>query len=198
MTDSLPIFALGTTLFPGGLLSLRIFEPRYLDMIKRCMAQGTPFGVCLIADGRETGTAPKVHTVGTLARITDFDLLDDGLLGITAKGEERFSITSTRVASDQLLSATTLAYTAEADVPVPDEFEHLAGVAQALLEHLKYDELLAEDRFERAAWVGHRLAESLPIDTTQRQSMLEMTDPVQRLAELAAVVAALIAKHPDE
>ena len=97
LPSEVPIFALGTVLFPGGVLPLRIFEPRYLDMIKRCMANGTPFGVCSIKQGREVGQAAGIRDYGTLAHITDFDLLEDGLLGIEARGGERFEVISSEV-----------------------------------------------------------------------------------------------------
>ncbi|MBT6273867.1 MAG: peptidase S16, partial [Chromatiales bacterium] len=133
--NDLPIFALNTVLCPEGQLPLRVFETRYVDMIKRCMASASPFGVCLIRDGNEVGQAAAIYDVGTLANVVDFDLLEDGLLGITAKGGERFRITDTTVRDDQLLTANCIAVAAEPCAALPDEFEHLAKMAEAVLRH---------------------------------------------------------------
>jgi Lon protease-like protein len=96
-----PLFPLNTVLFPDGPLPLRIFEPRYLDMISGCMKQDKPFGVLLIKDGHEAGPA-TTHSVGTLARVTDWYQGSDGLLGITAIGTERFRLQSVEQQSDGL------------------------------------------------------------------------------------------------
>jgi len=99
---TLPLFPLNTVLFPGGPLRLRIFEPRYLDMVSRCMREDSGFGVALIVAGREAGGAAQTVTIGTHARIVDFEQLDDGLLGITARGERRFRIVHAHQESDGL------------------------------------------------------------------------------------------------
>ena len=96
-----PLFPLSTVLFPGGPLPLRIFEARYLDMIGRCMKDESPFGVVLIREGAEVGQA-ETHDIGTLARIVDWYQGSDGLLGVTAVGEDRFQLLSTRKQADGL------------------------------------------------------------------------------------------------
>ena len=99
--QSLPLFPLGTVLFPGGLLPLRIFEVRYLDMIGRCHKAGSPFGVVSLIQGsevRQPGSKDSFSSVGTLATISGFDAPRPGLMVIRASGAQRFRITS----SDQL------------------------------------------------------------------------------------------------
>ncbi|NIV18523.1 MAG: peptidase S16, partial [Woeseiaceae bacterium] len=86
-----PLFPLRTVLYPGGPLPLRIFEPRYIDMVSKCIASDSPFGVLLIKSGTETGPA-TTYDIGTLARIIDWYQGSDGLLGITAIGEQRFRL----------------------------------------------------------------------------------------------------------
>lgn len=103
---SVPLFPLNTVLFPGGPLPLRIFEPRYLDMVARCVKNDSCFGVCLIEDGKEARDAAVPHSIGTLARIIDWDKLPDGMLGIVALGSDRFHIDSTDVESNQLIHGT--------------------------------------------------------------------------------------------
>ena len=101
MSEVLHLFPLNTVLFPGGPLRLRIFEPRYLDMISRCLRENGDFGVALITEGRETGSA-RTTQIGTSAHIVDFERLDDGLLGITAHGERKFRIVKVTTQSDGL------------------------------------------------------------------------------------------------
>ena len=101
--QELSLFPLGTVLFPDGPLALRIFEPRYLDMVSACLRNDQPFGVCLIRSGREVGAAASPFAVGTLARIVDWHRSDDGLLGIVALGTRRFRVLETRTQPDQLL-----------------------------------------------------------------------------------------------
>ncbi|HEY0720771.1 MAG TPA: LON peptidase substrate-binding domain-containing protein, partial [Gammaproteobacteria bacterium] len=93
----IPLFPLHSVLFPGGPLALRIFEPRYLDMVSRCMREECAFGISLIQEGDEVGDAAQPYEIGTLARISYFERRPDGLLGITVRGEQRFRIIDTEV-----------------------------------------------------------------------------------------------------
>ena len=88
----LPLFPLNSVIFPGGALPLRLFEPRYLDMVKDCMRNEHGFGIALIKNGNELGQAAKVYKTGTECRIADWETLPDGLLGITAYGETKIHI----------------------------------------------------------------------------------------------------------
>ena len=123
MTDirkDVPLFPLHTVLFPGGLLPLRIFEQRYLEMAKDCLRAGTPFGVCLIREGAEVG-APATHEdLGCLARITQWDMQQLGLLQVIAQGGERFRVLARRVRADGLILADIEILAENADTPAPD------------------------------------------------------------------------------
>lgn len=183
--DDLPLFPLNTVLFPGGELSLRIFEPRYLDLVRECTRQDSPFGVCLILDGAEAGAPAMPAAVGTLARIVDFEARADGLLGIQARGGARFRVRSTRVRSDGQVRAEVRVWPDEAVIPVPAEFGLLATIVERLLEQVGGAHAKAERaRFDDASWVGFRLAELLPLAATERQELLLLTDPLQRLDAL--------------
>jgi Lon protease-like protein len=189
------LFPLGTVLFPGGLMPLQIFETRYLDLVKRCMREDLPFGVVLIREGSEASGGddfpPKVAEVGTRARIVDFTQLANGMLGITARGEDRFRLGATRVQDDRLLvgEATPLA---EPDaVEVPSEYASLLEILQQLLEHPAVNRLGVEVDWEDARSVSGRLADLLPVSATLKQSLLELDDPILRLAELERVVHAM-------
>ena len=135
LTD-LPLFPLSCVLFPGGPLALRIFEQRYLDLVRDCTRRGSGFGVCLILQGREAGEPALPAAVGTLARITDFCTLPDGLLGISAQGGERFQVTTTRVRDNGLVHGEVRFWPAEPVVQVPPEHGLLATILERLLEQI--------------------------------------------------------------
>ena len=181
----IPLFPLSAVLFPGGLLNLRIFERRYLDLIRDCSRDDRGFGVCLILDGREAGEPAVPATVGTLARIIDFYTLPDGLLGISAQGGERFQVTTTHVRDNGLVHGEARFWPDEPVVSVPPEHGLLAIILERLLEQVggvfaKADRTCLDD----AAWVGFRLAELLPLEQSEKQHLLQMTDPLRRLAQL--------------
>jgi Lon protease-like protein len=182
---TLPLFPLNVVLFPGGPLPLRIFETRYLDMVRRCMREASGFGVVCIVAGAEAGGAADFAEVGTEARIVDFTRLQDGLLGITCIGQGRFRVIEAWRETDGLNVGRVEDLPAEPAVPLPARFSFLADVLQGVLPEL--GELYAGigQRFNEAAWVGHRLAELLPLPAGDRQALLEMDDPLARLEAIA-------------
>ena len=185
----LPLFPLNTVLYPGGQLSLRIFEPRYLDMIRECARTGSSFGVCLILEGREAGAPALPAAVGTLARIVDFHNREDGLLGILAEGGERFRVQRTRVRSDGLVRGDVEPWTAEPAEEVPVELALLQSILERLIENLAPQWRHAPKHlYDDASWLGFRLAELLPLQTDEQQRLLELTDPVRRLGELRDIL----------
>ncbi len=191
MSERIPIFPLHTVLFPDGPLPLRVFEPRYLDMISTCLKGGTGFGVCLIRDGSEVGEAATTYEVGTVALIHDWHTRHDGLLGITARGEARFRIVSEEVQRNQLLMAEVEILPAEASTDIPAEYLHLADLLRHIIGQIghRYADLPA--RYGDASWVGFRLAELLPLRLAQKQYFLQLNDPIQRLERLGAVLESL-------
>ena len=188
--QELPLFPLNTVLFPGGILPLRIFETRYLDMVSHCLKNDRGFGVVTIHEAREAGGQPtSIHPVGTLARIVDFDPTDDGLLGITCLGVQRLRVVGHRVQPDHLLIGEVQWLPDDpVESPLPSH-EPLARVLRDLLENEElqfYARFLAPD-WENAAWIGNRLAEILPLPLHIRQALLEMTNPRERLDILLAI-----------
>ncbi len=182
-TAEIPLFPLNAVLFPGGPLPLRIFEPRYVDMVRRCMHDASAFGVVLIAAGPEAGgpvesTAP----VGTSARIVDFFPLPDGLLGIFCLGGRKFRLLGRRQQSDGLNIGRVLWLPDEPAVELPSEYQRLGRLMSKVLPELGELYERVENRLEDAAWVGYRLAEILPVSLADKQDWLELDDPLERLA----------------
>jgi Lon protease-like protein len=184
MTDKLeiPLFPLGAILFPGGPLPLRIFETRYIDLVRRCMRDGSGFGVVMIIEGPEAGNGTAtLCNVGTYARIVDFSQQPDGLLGIQAQGERRFRILERRRAKDNLNLADIEWLPDEVAVALPDEFAELGPALDNVIAQVGPPYSSLPRNLEDAGWVANRLAELLPLSPGHKQHCLELDDPVERL-----------------
>lgn len=184
----IPLFPLQTVLFPDGYLKLRIFEQRYIDMVRECSLRECSFGVCLIGKPEGTGSLANHMRVGTTADICDFSTLDDGLLGITVQGRQKFIIRKTRVRDNGLLMAEveTLDETA---VEVPDEYALLTTIAGRFMEQLgNHYPAFHPQQLQDARWVGYRLSELLPLDNDEKQLLLQISDPLERLQILVEVL----------
>lgn len=184
------LFPLKTVLFPGGPLQLRIFEPRYIDMVSRCMKQNAGFGVVGIASGSEVGEA-ETYDTGTLAEIVSWYRDEAGLLGIEAIGRRRFVVVSRSRLPDGLYVAEVRFSAAEPRTDVPDRYRPSAEFLRVLLPQLgsKYSKI--DPELGDASWVGLRFAEILPLDSKTKQDLLEMNDPISRLDALLPLIERL-------
>lgn len=177
---SIALFPLNIVLFPGGPLPLRIFETRYVDMVRACMRTDQRFGVALIKEGLEAGPA-VTFDVGTMAKIVDFHQLSDGFLGLSCVGEQRFRILRRSRQVDGLNLAEVEWLAQEAEVAVPERHARLPELLRTVLPQLGEVYTGMEMHLGDAAWVGHRLAEILPIAPAEKQFCLELQDPIERL-----------------
>jgi Lon protease-like protein len=181
---NIPIFPLNAVLFPGGLLPLRVFEARYMDMTRDCLKRDAPFGVCLIREGAEVGAPAVPEGIGCLATILEWDMQQQGILNIKTRGGQRFRILERRTGAQGLTSADIELIPPEASAVVPDEFSSCAR----LLEMVVVDQgkpIFAEPHaFDDASWVGYRLAEILPVPLVAKQKLLELNDSLGRLSIL--------------
>jgi Lon protease-like protein len=181
----LPLFPLSTVLFPDGPLRLRIFEPRYLDMVRHCLKEARSFGVVLILEGAEGGAAASVADTGTSARLVDFDTLPDGLLGVDCVGEQRFRVRRRWQQGDGLNLAEIDYLPDDPPYALPAELAHLGELLREVLPQLgeRYAHVTA--RYDDAGWVGNRWAEVLPLTVAEKQQLLELADPLARLQQVA-------------
>jgi len=194
-TLTLPLFPLSTVLFPGGPLLLRVFEPRYLSMVSRCMREEHGFGVVLIEEGSEVGSADFV-TTGTLAEIVDWHQGSDGLLGLAVEGRERFRVISHEQQDDGLYIGKIEMLEREPSETLAEEHASLRDLLKGLLEEAgtPYDRV--PKFFDDASWVGYRLAEILPLAVSLKQSLLELEDARQRLELLEPQITELtVSEH---
>ncbi len=178
--DSLPIFPLNIVLLPGGVQSLQIFEPRYLDMISRCLREESGFVITLIEHGDEVQPDPEIFTTGVEVAITDWGQGDNGLLNIVVKASHKVEIGMHWSRDDGLMLGKVERLPAEPQRELPPEFESMAQMLGRTLEALgpPYND---EVRLDDAAWVGGRLTELMPLKLERKQELLELKDPLTRL-----------------
>lgn len=191
--EKIPLFPLGVVLFPEGRIPLQIFEPRYLDLVKRCLREDCGFGVVLIREGRDTvwpGAAamPKLAPLGTLARIVDWDALPNGRLGITVEGQRKFRLLSTEQQDDFLVWGEVEWLPDDTPVPLPVQADELVSLLQRLMAHPAIARLRMRNAVSDAGVLGNLLAQCLPIAEQQKFALLAESDPVHRLDRLVGVL----------
>jgi hypothetical protein len=180
---------LNTVLFPGGKLPVKVFEPRYMDMISACMKAGKPFGICLMRMGGESAPLSQPESVGCLVEIIDWDMPQAGVLNISVLGVQRFRIESSHVGKDGLIIARATNIAAEPDLPLPARHQACATILRHIIEHLGEQRFARPLRYDDLAWVGYRLAELLPLKLSVRQNLLEMNDSLVRVEILHTFLA---------
>ena len=187
MSDQgVPIFPLRTILFPGSKLPLRIFEPRYLDMVSHCMRSNIEFGIVLSRKVPQPGML-ETYATGTLATIIDWNQGDDGLLGITTLGTNKFELLSMTKQEDGLNIGEIKIIEHEEDFKAPQNFDNMISLLGAILDDIDlYEE--KEKFFESASWVSFRFAEILPLKIADKQKCLEIDDPILRLNFLEPLI----------
>lgn len=189
----LPLFPLNTVLFPGGVLPLKVFETRYVDMVRQCMKSATPFGVVRIKSGQEVGPAAEPETVGCLANITQWDMQDLGVLLLRTQGGERFRIIETRVLEDQRLEARIEMIPADVAVAVSDMHLSCAKALKLVIDDINIkgreeqgntfiSPFAQPVQLDNTGWVANRWCEILPIPLKARQRLLELESAKSRLA----------------
>jgi Lon protease-like protein len=187
----LPLFPLNTVLFPGGVLPLKVFEARYIDMVRDCMKRDVPFGVVRIKSGKEVGVAAEPDSVGCMAHIVEWDMPELGLLMLQTSGGQRFRILETRVLPDQRTEARVELIAEDAEPPVSTELVACATALKTVIDDINsaaraggesgFNPFPAELRLDSTCWVANRWCEILPISTLARQKLLELNDAQSRL-----------------
>ncbi|MDV2453558.1 LON peptidase substrate-binding domain-containing protein [Xanthomonas hortorum] len=186
-SGALPLFPLHNVLLPGAAMGLRVFERRYLDLVRECGRTGTSFGVCLILDGAEVGVPATPAAFGTEVRIEDFDVGADGVLVLRLRGTRRFHVQRSRIRDNGLVVGEVSWCEPDSDDELRPEHSLLATVLERMLEQVGGEFASAgPGLLDQAAWVGWRLAELLPLTEQQRLSLLQQDDPHRRLDHLLA------------
>ena len=187
----IPLFPLGATLYPQGVMALRIFEVRYLDMIKTCLREHTPFGVVTLDQGSEVrvaGQDVEFHTIGTLAELIHFDAVQPSLFMIRAQGKQRFRIKDRELGINGLWWANVECIPADEEIPIPPDLQPSATALRDIIETIAQQDIAENDQpfikpysLNDCGWVSNRCAELLNIPEAQKQHLLTMENPRLRL-----------------
>ena len=194
MTDKLmnvPLFPLNSIILPGGRIPLQLFEPRYIDMLTRCLKEDRGFVVVLLREGAETEARASFYDMGTYVRIIDFQQLDNGLLGITVEGDCKVSVVRSWQQEDGLNVGDVECLIAEAESDVPERYHELPSVLRALFRHPVVKDLEMDVDYDDPRHIGWRLTELLPLDKQEKQRLAELQDPLERLDRLQQLLEAL-------
>jgi Lon protease-like protein len=181
---NVPIFPLNAVLFPGGLLPLRVFEARYMDMTRDCLKQSLPFGVCLIHEGSEVGAPAVPEPIGCLASILDWDMQQLGVLNLKTQGGQRFRILEREAGAQGLISASIELIAPDESHAIPEEYAACVRLVKMVVADQGKPVFAEPHAFDDAAWVGYRLSEVLPVPLLAKQKLLELTDSLSRLSIL--------------
>ena len=183
----IPIFPLGTVLFPQGQLPLRVFEQRYIEMTKVCIRDDAPFGVCLIREGKEVGEPAVPYDTGCSARILRWDMPQTGMFHLMAGGESIFRILERWTEKNGLMHAK-VEFEEFAAMPLPAGYGHLADLLERVIKRVGEENFPSPVCLDDAGWVGWRLVEMLPLEAEVRQRLLEMRDPLAVLTEVQSYI----------
>ncbi|NJM43144.1 MAG: LON peptidase substrate-binding domain-containing protein [Brachymonas sp.] len=204
--NQLPLFPLGSVLYPGAVLPLRIFEVRYLDMIRRCIEAGAPFGVVSLTQGQEVakpGQAETFAQVGTLAIITEHDNPQPGLRVVRCVGQQRFRIQRTERLKHGLWIADVSHVPQDSPVAVPDELQDCISLLKSALNRMPPEALHnlmegqpSQEQFHDCSWLAYRWCQLLPLPLEIKQRMLELDSPLIRL-ELVSDLLDKLQLRPD-
>ena len=194
----IPLFPLGTTLFPGGVIALKIFEARYLDMMKRCLRENSPFGVVSILDNKpidsDASALANFSNVGTLAILEEFDPIQPALYMTKSYGTQRFHVLDIKQESDGLWMGQIELIDADPAIPLPKEHEKVAALLHEIISIIKSEGLLGDDAFiipenlDDCGWVSNRLAELLPLPPAQKNHLLAQSNPRIRLDLISEII----------
>lgn len=188
MNLHVPLFPLNTVMFPGGVLPLRIFEPRYLDMVCDCLRTDTEIGVVLIRDGKEVGEAAQTYDTGTLCTISYWNKRPDGLLGITLRGTRRFRIMDTNIQPNQLIMADVAVLSDLPSVQLQKKYQHMATLLRKILTQLEPPYTTMPAHYDDLEWISARLIELLPMPFAYKQELLEYDDVIWRIEQLYSLI----------
>mgnify|MGYP001232550803 FL=1 len=197
-TQEIPLFPLRVVMFPRGRLNLQIFERRYIDLVTHCMRTSSGFGICLLKEGEEVvqeGTNQTIHRTGTYSNIIDWDQLDNGLLGITVEGSAKFSIEDCWQSDSGVLQGNVQFNETDnvgrETIPLDDQYTALADLLQNLESHPLVEQKKLIIDYNNLWDLGWRLSELIPIEIEQKQQLLEIDDPWERIQSIEQLVSDL-------
>jgi len=188
MMKEVPLFPLPEVVLPQGRISLRVFEPGLLSMVKSSLRNDRDFGVCLISKGVDTGQPAHPYPIGTLSRIIDFDIDDSRLLTVIVAGIQQFRIERVKETETGVQIGVVELLPTETASPLPREYSELSELLQRVLESTLSNQNYTENNLQDSVWVSNRLIELLPITADSRHDLIDLGSPLERLSELQRLV----------
>ncbi len=200
MNRQYPLFPLGMLLFPGGRLSLQVFEPRYMDLIKRCLRNDETFGVVGIREGSEVAKPgddlPDLFSIGVAAKIVDWNGLEHGRIGVIVEGGERFKVVQTERQSDFLVTAEVEWMPTPEDIALPTGYAELAALLKQLALHPTVSQLGMVFDYTSANNVAFALSQLLPISNAEKFRLLRSEDALEALAKIRLLTDKMSGREP--
>jgi|TARA_B100001094_G_scaffold3424_1_gene3075 uncharacterized protein len=194
----IPLFPLQSIVLPGGLFPLRIFERRYLDMVRDCIKNNTDFCIVLIRNNSKEEYITDVYNYGCLVKITDWNQLDDGLLGITVEGINKVKILDRGLEKTNLLTGTIEDIEIEKEYMIPQKHLLLSRFYKKIYPGIKHVISFKKERYADASWVGFRLIECLPLDSSTKNKLIAMDHAIERLNILHKIIQKIYKAEIDE
>jgi Lon protease-like protein len=198
MRDKIPLFPLSHGLFPDGMLSLQIFEVRYLDLIKRCHQQGLPFGVVWLKKGSEVkvpGEVPLLHDFGCVAHIRNFQQIQPNLFVVTCQGGARFELHDTQAGPFGVWQGDITYLSNDPEVELPASLQkHADRLGQVIARAQQQGQSQGLPIFQpylldQCGWVANRFAEAMNIDADKKLDLLRELEPLKRLQMVDALLS---------
>ena len=190
MQHTIPLFPLSQGVFPDGMLSLQIFEVRYLDLIKRCHQQQLPFGIAWIKQGSEVqvpGEVPALHSLGCLAHIREMEQVQPNFFRIVCQGGLRFELHDVQAGPFGVWQGNVSYLAQDEEVEVPSALQSFAdrlgkviakAQQQGVIDRLP---IFPPYQLDQCGWVANRYAEAMPLSPAIKLQLLGELDPLKRL-----------------
>ncbi|MBT3548417.1 MAG: hypothetical protein HOI56_01295 [Gammaproteobacteria bacterium] len=185
---SIPFFPLQSIVLPGGIFPLRIFERRYLDMVRDCIKDETGFCITLIRNNSQEEYITNIYNYGCYVKITDWNQLDDGLLGITVEGINKIKVLDSNLDETNLLTGTIENIETEKEYMIPQKYLLLSKFYKKIYPGIKHIIRFKKEKYADASWVGFRLIECLPLDSSSKNKLIAMNNAIDRLDMLYKIV----------
>ena len=182
--DSVPLFPLKSIVLPGGIFPLRIFERRYIDMVKSCIKDDAGFCIVLVRNDTKDKYIDDIYNYGCYVKITDWNQLEDGLLGITVEGQSKVHILNSKLNKNNLLCGNIEKISDEREYMIPQKYLILSKFYKKIYPGIKNFISYKNERYSDASWVGFRLTECLPLDSNTKNKLIAINNGIERLERL--------------
>tara|TARA_B100001564_G_scaffold355256_1_gene367250 strand:+ start:149 stop:751 length:603 start_codon:yes stop_codon:yes gene_type:complete len=186
--ESIPLFPLKSIVLPGGIFPLRIFERRYINMVKECIKNDNGFCIVLTRNNSNKKYIDDVYNYGCFVKITDWDQLEDGLLGITVSGQSKIHVIDCGLNENDLLCGTIEDMPDEKEYMIPQKYLILSKFYKRIYPGIKNFISYQRERYSDATWIGFRLTECLPLDSSTKNKLIATNDAIERLEKLYEIV----------